>query len=364
MSKSRDMSQLNSPLGKPAEGFINPFGSAVRGNLPSQVTTSFDGASLSRVPIGQLMPYHREEFEWGEQNAAVFYDYSAEKFLRLKASIREHGVLEPITVYRSDRNADTPYEILAGKHRWMAVTELHKENPDEPKWKNITAIVKTKQEMEANDFAEADLIFTTTNTERRDEMKESERAAVCRMIASAYQHQGKCDTDMEQTRYLVERKTGFKKDKVILYMRLSPANVMFEFVRLVDSKKLSFTGVAKYLCSLTKDNQELLLNWAADKAKAKNSSLDDYLHENLTVQSMRQIMQRQKQLQGIETNQKGDLTVEDLEEIIVTKGAEPSAITVTAVKRILPHAYWKRSPKEIEEYLAKAVAEYEENHSG
>ena len=72
MSKSRDMSQLNSPLGKPAEGFINPFGSAVRGNLPSQVTTSFDGASLSRVPIGRLMPYHREEFEGGEQNAAVF----------------------------------------------------------------------------------------------------------------------------------------------------------------------------------------------------------------------------------------------------------------------------------------------------
>lgn len=52
-----------------------------------------------------------------------FSPWDPDKFERLKESIEEVGVLQPI-IARHTKDSEKPYEILAGEHRWKASCEL------------------------------------------------------------------------------------------------------------------------------------------------------------------------------------------------------------------------------------------------
>ena len=50
--------------------------------------------------------------------------YAKEELEALAASIRENGLLQPITVRESDPGAGRPYTLIAGHRRWLAVRLL------------------------------------------------------------------------------------------------------------------------------------------------------------------------------------------------------------------------------------------------
>ena len=115
---SRPISSPNEPYGPPSKRFgSGPLSASQRSRsgglgrgldslIPSTPAES-DLAGLLRAPIGSISPnpsQPRQEFD-------------QEQLEELAASIREHGILQPLLVRRSEAGQ---YELIAGERRWRA----------------------------------------------------------------------------------------------------------------------------------------------------------------------------------------------------------------------------------------------------
>lgn len=84
---------------------------------------------LREIPIDQLHP-----------NARNFYPtLSPEDLDLLTESVEANGLLEPLTVVPGEKPDD--YRLISGHNRLRALTALHKEYPDDPKWQQIPCVV-------------------------------------------------------------------------------------------------------------------------------------------------------------------------------------------------------------------------------
>ena len=107
----------------------------------------------------QVIPHITNEIK-----SRFYRDYSDDKLKRLAEDVKQHGVLEPVLVFKNEQQQ---FEVLAGKHRTKA-TKLLKEKTNESKWNTIPAIVYSFAEVSKNDWALGDLIYVNTNVLRRE----------------------------------------------------------------------------------------------------------------------------------------------------------------------------------------------------
>ncbi len=98
---------------------------------PSQESTSENTSKVLELPIAEIRP--RED-----QPRRFFSD---EKLEELAQSIKEHGVIQPIVVRKTDQG----YEIIAGERRWRASRKAGLEF--------IPALVKDFQDCDVNEVA-------------------------------------------------------------------------------------------------------------------------------------------------------------------------------------------------------------------
>jgi ParB/RepB/Spo0J family partition protein len=83
---------------------------------------------LLHLPLADVVP--------SESNPRL--NLEKEPFHELKRSIQQNGLLQPILV----RPHDGRYQIIGGHRRHAAVVELARENPNEPRFARIAAVVK------------------------------------------------------------------------------------------------------------------------------------------------------------------------------------------------------------------------------
>lgn len=98
---------------------------------PSQESTLENTSKVLELPIGEIKP--RED-----QPRRFFSD---EKLEELAQSIKEHGVIQPIVVRKTDKG----YEIIAGERRWRASRKAGLEF--------VPAVVKDFQDCDVNEVA-------------------------------------------------------------------------------------------------------------------------------------------------------------------------------------------------------------------
>jgi ParB family chromosome partitioning protein len=92
-------------------------------NIPGGTTAPVEKKSEPASPIPATLPENFEKFESlpldqiapNEEQPRTEFDQ--EKLQELTQSIRIHGVLQPVTVYRA---ADGRYRLIAGERRWRA----------------------------------------------------------------------------------------------------------------------------------------------------------------------------------------------------------------------------------------------------
>lgn len=106
-------------------------------------------SDFMEIPVQDCVPFTKKM-------NSDFSKYRPERFEELKASIIQHGVIEPITVRFLDGQIGT-YEIIAGEHRWSASKAVGK--------RTVPAHI-----LKDCDDDKARMIFAATNLIRRDNM--------------------------------------------------------------------------------------------------------------------------------------------------------------------------------------------------
>lgn len=135
------------------------------------------GASYPCVllPTDRLVEYQDDNFEKITGRPQPFLPYSKEDMGRMVESVREHGVLEPITVRPAE---DKKYQILAGRNRYRASVACGRTE--------IPSIIRSDI-----DDRQAALIMLDTNLRQRRNLSYSERAYAYRMKLELTGSQGK-----------------------------------------------------------------------------------------------------------------------------------------------------------------------------
>ena len=87
------------------------------------------------------------------ENQNIRKNCNEEKILEMAESIKQKGLLQPITVVKAD---DGFYEIIFGHRRYKAIMYLHKLDPK--KYFKIKCIVKDKKDFNADEIKEIQLI--------------------------------------------------------------------------------------------------------------------------------------------------------------------------------------------------------------
>src|SRR3989338_1694322 len=104
--------------------------------IPTELDTSIlqeEGVRIHRLLISQIVPNEAQPRRNLDQT----------ELLGLTASIKKHGVLQPIIVVR--RSQDDNYQIVAGERRWLAAKAAG--------LKHIPSIVRSLQELEQLELA-------------------------------------------------------------------------------------------------------------------------------------------------------------------------------------------------------------------
>src|ERR1700730_1839563 len=149
----------------------------------SKATAPFSGrSSLSRLgaapvittrsdlALSQAAPIPLEQVDPNPHNARRVIQRN-QAFAELKASIREHGLLQPIVV----RKDGVRRILIAGHRRFVAVQELAAELPEDPRWRKILAIERTV------DVTTAEALSLIENLLRADLEPLDEAAALLRL---------------------------------------------------------------------------------------------------------------------------------------------------------------------------------------
>lgn len=151
----------------------------------------------------------------------------------LAASIKQHGLLQPITV----RPKDGIYEIVMGERRFRAWKENMAQNPDFPK--EIPCIVREMNDEEALDA------MITENLQREDVDPIEEAFAFGQLL--------KTGKTIEQ---IADR---FGKSKRFIQDRIKLDNLLPELKQFVTKEWMTI-GAAMHICKLTEEEQRKFFN--------------------------------------------------------------------------------------------------------
>lgn len=175
-----------------------------------------------------------------------------EDLLKLKESIKDNGVLEPIIVRKKENNR---YEIIAG-HRRKFASELLGNN-------FIPCIVRDMTKEEA-------IVYMVDSNLHRTNILPSEKAKAYKMKMNALKAQGKRNdltssplaTKLD-TATLVGKEQGESRDQVYRYIKLN--DLIPELLDMVDNSVLNEKPAialrpAVEISYLSKDEQEMLFN--------------------------------------------------------------------------------------------------------
>lgn len=175
-----------------------------------------------------------------------------EDLSKLKESIKDNGVLEPIIVRKKENNR---YEIIAG-HRRKFASELLGNN-------FIPCIVRNMTKEEA-------IVYMVDSNLHRTNILPSEKAKAYKMKMNALKAQGKRNdltssplaTKLD-TATLVGKEQGESRDQVYRYIKLN--DLIPELLEMVDNSVLNekpsiALRPAVEISYLSKDEQEMLFN--------------------------------------------------------------------------------------------------------
>ena len=295
------------------------------------------GKTIEEIPVDKIVWYRREQDQ--DTSLLVFRDYSDDKLRRLAEDIKQHGVLEPVLVFKNEQQQ---FEVLAGKHRTKA-TNLLKEETNESKWNTIPAIVYSFAEVSENDWALGDLIYVNTNVLRREGLSFSEMGMAYNRMFAAYSHVG--SSQEKDANDLISENTGLSVSKIRSIRNIVPEKLIVPFLEMVDDHKLSLTVAGQDLCRLSKTSQQIVYDWAGEQ-----EDREKFLSKYLTKANVRVLCSQEKE---------HCLTAEDLGSLLENDKKEFKAPTTKKLKEIVPEEYWNDS----EEFLRKAVEEYLSRHS-
>ena len=294
------------------------------------------GKMIEEIPIDKIVEYRREQDQ--DTSLLIFRDYSNEKLKRLAEDVQQHGVLEPVLVFR---NENKQFELLAGKHRTKAVKLLKSETND-IKWNTVPAIVYTFEEVSKNDWALGDLIYVNTNVLRREGLTFSEMGMAYNRMFAAYAHVG--SSREKDANELIAENTGLSVSKVRAIRNIVPEKLIVPFLEMTDEHRLSLTVAGQDLCRLSKTSQQLVYDWTESKEDRER-----FLSKYLTKQNVRVLCATEKE---------HALTEDDLNALLEEDKEEFKVPSAKKMKEIIPAAYWN----DCEEFLRKAVEEYLESH--
>lgn len=295
------------------------------------------GKTIEEIPVDKIVWYRREQDQ--DTSLLVFRDYSDDKLKRLAEDIKQHGVLEPVLVFKNEQQQ---FEVLAGKHRARA-TKLLKEETNESKWNTIPAIVYSFAEVSENDWSLGDLIYVNTNVLRREGLSFSEMGMAYNRMFAAYAHVG--SSQEKDANDLISENTGLSVSKIRSIRNIVPEKLIVPFLEMVDDHKLSLTVAGQDLCRLSKSSQQIVYDWAGEQ-----EDREKFLSKYLTKANVRVLCSQEKE---------HCLTAEDLSSLLENDKKEFKAPTTKKLKEIVPEEYWNDS----EEFLRKAVEEYLSRHS-
>lgn len=139
-------------------------------------------ANITEISTKQLCEFSDKQILRLSGRPQPFLEYSPETLYELVESIKEHGIINPVTV-REAKNGK--YEILSGRNRVRAAKKLG--------IRSVPAIIK---ENISDD--EAALIMLDSNLRQRHSLRYSEKAYAYRMQTEILNRQGK-RSDLEQT---------------------------------------------------------------------------------------------------------------------------------------------------------------------
>ncbi len=164
-----------------------------------------------------------------------------ENFKELTNSIKEYGILTPITVRKRD---DGGYEVISG-HRRLKAAQLA----------GLSEIPSIVEELD-RDTAVINLVDSNL---QRENIPPSERAFAYKMKLEAIKHQGKTSTQLAEKLSVdaVGASDNISGDTVWRYVRLT--ELIPEILQYVDDKKIAFSP-AVALSYLTENQQYKLLD--------------------------------------------------------------------------------------------------------
>lgn len=108
------------------------LGKGLQALIPPSSMLPDEGERVVQIPVNQIEPS-------SYQPRRLFDE---EKLEELASSIKEHGVVQPIVVRRSDKGM---YELVAGERRWRACRRLEMET--------IPAVIKDMTDMQTTEVA-------------------------------------------------------------------------------------------------------------------------------------------------------------------------------------------------------------------
>ncbi len=194
-----------------------------------------------------------------------------ENFKELTNSIKEYGILTPITVRKRD---DGGYEVISG-HRRLKAAQLA----------GLSEIPSIVEELD-RDTAVINLVDSNL---QRENILPSERAFAYKMKLESIKHQGKTSTQLAEKLSVdaVGASDNISGDTVWRYVRLT--ELIPEILQYVDDKKIAFSP-AVALSYLTENQQYKLLDSMdlndctpsyAQSIRLKNLSKENTLTDDL-----------------------------------------------------------------------------------
>ena len=206
---------------------------------------------IVELPIKKLVEYEDTDFLRSYNQPQPFREYTEDELNALAQSIKDVGIIEPVVV----RPQQDKYQILTGRHRKRASVLIGE--------KSVPCRI-----INADDDTAA-LIMITTNLNQRHNLLPSEKAFAYRIQLEITNRQGQ-RTDLEtlcndctkiDSLHEAGKKNKDSRRTVAYYIRLT--YLLPELLKMVDIEKLPMMSGVN-LSYLTKDNQQIVLNWLND----------------------------------------------------------------------------------------------------
>ena len=281
-------------------------------------------SSIVKIKIAEIDSFKNHPFLVNDDNSLK----------ELAESIKEHGLLNPLVVRKKNNNR---YEMISGHRRKMAMELLGVQEAD--------AIIKDLNDDEA-------VVYMVDSNMYREKILPSEKAFAYKMKMEAIKHQGKkiktsaTELPKSTSREIVGKQFGDSSEIVRRYIRLT--YLIPELLELVDNtvkfdKRTFLTmGIkpAVELSYLNKDEQSLV-------------------YASITYEDLTPSHSQTKRIR--ELSKKKLLNYNSLEKIFLEKKGNQNdqiSFNKSNIESVLPHDLLKRDKRYIEQYIIKAIVNY------